>query len=316
MIQWHSDPKALPLIGTAQSTAARNGEFFSWLRENRDSIQSLLHVHGAILFRGFGVVSAADFQEIAAVFCEEFGDYVGGNSPRSQVTSHVFTSTEYPKEERISMHNEASYLKHMPKAILFCCLKPAMKGGQTPIADCRRILNRINPQMRRRFDRAGVRYINNLHGGAGLGKSWMETFRTKDRNEVEKRLKADGYAFEWRSNGGLRTCMEAPATLRHPKTQDEVWINQAEQWHSSSLDSALLEDLLSIMNEDELPHNAFLGDGSPLSLQDVENIRAAMAAEERIFEWQAGDVLLCDNLLVMHGRQAYAGERSILAAMG
>src|SRR5262249_47966552 len=110
--------------------------------------------------------------------------------------------------------------------------------------------------------------------------------------------------------------MDAPATLQHPITQEEVWINQAEQWHSSSLDSTLLEELLSILSEDELPHNAFLGDGSPLSLQDLKNIRESMAAEERLFEWQAGDVLLCDNLLVMHGRQAYSGDRRVLAAMG
>lgn len=77
-----------------------------------------------------------------------------------------------------------------------------------------------------------------------------------------------------------------------------------------------MEDLLSILGEEELPHNAFLGDGSPLSKSDLENIRTAMAAEERVFKWQAGDVLLCDNLLVMHGRQPYSGDRKILVSMG
>jgi alpha-ketoglutarate-dependent taurine dioxygenase len=41
-----------------------------------------------------------------------------------------------------------------------------------------------------------------------------------------------------------------------------------------------------------------------------------MAAEERTFDWQKGDVLLCDNYLVMHGRQPYSGHRQIVVAMG
>ena len=316
MIQWHSDTTALPFVGTAQEKTANPLQLHAWLMAEKDQILEFLRVYGAILFRGFGVHSAEEFQQIAAVFCDEFGDYIGGNSPRTKVASHVFTSTEYPSEERISMHNEASYLRRMPGKILFCCIKPAAKGGQTPLADCRRVLKHIDPKVRGRFERNGVRYVNNLHGGVGLGKSWMQAYCTNDRKEVENRLKTDGLVFEWTKSGGLRTLMNAPATSRHPNTSEDVWINQAEQWHSSSLDSTLLEDLLSIMGEDELPHNAFFGDGSPLNIQDLENIRAAMAAEERVFEWQAGDVLLCDNFLVMHGRQSYSGDRKILAAMG
>jgi alpha-ketoglutarate-dependent taurine dioxygenase len=316
MIEWKPYPAALPLIGVARERPSGERQLQSWLQANKDQVYRLLHVHGALLFRGFGVASVEEFQDIAGIFCSEFGGYVGGNSPRTRVASHVFTSTEYPKDERISMHNEASYLKHMPGKILFFCLNPATIGGQTPLADCRRVLSRIDPQVRGRFDRNGVRYVNNLHGGTGLGKSWMETYCTKDRKEVERCLEADGQAFEWKPNGTLRISMHAPATLRHHITQEEVWINQAEQWHSSSLESDLLEDLLSILSEDELPHNAFLGDGSPLSISDLENIRVAMAAEERTFEWRAGDVLLCDNLLVMHGRQAYSGDRKVFATIG
>lgn len=316
MIEWESDSTALPLVGIAKEKNTTSGQLQAWLVDNKHHIEQLLLVHGALLFRGFGVESAEQFQEIARIFCGKFGDYAGGNSPRTRVGSHLFTSTEYPREERISMHNEASYLKQMPGKILFCCLQPAATGGQTPLADCRRVLNRIDPRVRSLFDRSGIRYVNNLHGGTGLGKSWMQAYCAKDRGEVESRLKADGQNFEWKSDGTLRLCMQAPATLQHPTTQENVWINQAEQWHSSSLDSSLREELLSILSEDELPHNAFLGDGSPLNVCDLANIRDVMAGEERVFEWKTGDVLLCDNFLVMHGRQAYSGDRKVLAAMG
>ena len=317
MVEFNADPTALPLVGTAAGNNGKTGDHLhEWLVINKDDIRQRLHANGAILFRGFDVSTPAQFEKIASVFCDEFSDYAGGNSPRTRVQSNVFTSTEYPKEERISMHNEASYLPRMPRTILFCCLLPSSTGGQTPIADSRRVLSRIEPQVRARFDRAGVCYVNNLHGGAGLGKSWKQAYGTDDRSEIERRLKAGGQAFEWRQNGGLRTSMVAPATARHPITNEEVWINQAEQWHSSSLDPELLEDLLSILSEDELPHHAYFGDGSPLNAQELISVRKAMSAEERMFDWRKGDVLLCDNYLVMHGRQPYTGDRKIVAAMG
>src|SRR5262245_13782579 len=193
MIEWNSDAAALPLVGVAQEQPASARQLKDWLTSNKAQVDQLLQTHGALLFRGFGVDSAEEFQDIAAIFCHEFGSYVGGNSPRTRVSSHVFTSTEYPKEEPISMHNEASYLKRMPGHILFFCHQPATQGGQTPIADCRRVLNRIDPDVRSRFDRNGVLYVNNLHGGAGLGKSWMETYRTKDPREVEGYLEDNGH---------------------------------------------------------------------------------------------------------------------------
>jgi hypothetical protein len=70
------------------------------------------------------------------------------------------------------------------------------------------------------------------------------------------------------------------------------------------------------MPEHDFPHHACFADGSPFDEADLQVIRAAMAAETRLFDWQIGDVLVCDNLLVMHGRQPYSGPRRILTAMG
>lgn len=316
MINWDTDNTALPLTATATANSTSSGDLLAWLSSNQQAVQSKIDRNGAILLHGFNVTTPYEFESIAGMFCKTFNDYTGGNSPRTRVASHVFTSTEYPKESRISMHNEASYLKRMPAFILFFCAEPAASGGQTPLADCRRVLARIEPQVRRRFEQYGVRYVTNLHGGRGLGRSWFQSFGTKDRLAIEKHLAAEEQTYQWTADGGLRTWMQAPATVRHPRTKEDVWINQAEQWHPSSLEDSVREALLSILPEENLPHNALLGDGSPLRSSDLDNIREAMAAEERIFEWHKGDVLICDNLLVMHGRQPYSGGRRVLAVMG
>ena len=92
MVEWHSDKTRLPLV--AVSGSARSGPTLGeWLGERQSEVEDRLRCHGAILFRGFGVSSLEEFQAIAGVFCPSFGDYAGGNSPRTQVASHVFTAT-------------------------------------------------------------------------------------------------------------------------------------------------------------------------------------------------------------------------------
>src|ERR1044071_10253130 len=98
MIEWKSDPAALPFVGIARQQPSSGRQLHGWLEANKDQVNELLSIHGALLFRGFGVASAEEFRDIAGIFCDELSDYVGGDSPRAKVISNVFTSTEYPKE--------------------------------------------------------------------------------------------------------------------------------------------------------------------------------------------------------------------------
>lgn len=311
-----SDRQCLPLLVMAQLPGTDCAELITWARTNTQQILARLRVHGAILFRGFDFHALTEFEKLAVVFCPRLDSYVGGNSPRCKVAGQVFTATEYPHDTPISMHNEASYLRRMPQYILFHCAHPAASGGQTPLADCRRVLQHIDPAVRNRFARLGVRYFNKLHGGSGIGRSWMDVFQTRDRAVVEACLEAQVDEYEWTADGGLRTSIMAPAIVRHPVTAEQCWINQAEQWHPSSLPEEVRGQLLEIVPVSDLPHNAWHADGSALLESDLHNIREVMAAEQRLFSWRKGDVLLCDNVLVMHGRCAYEGTRSHFVVMG
>jgi hypothetical protein len=316
MIDWNISDSFLPAVARPSKGHADADELRLWLLSNGTQVKEHLTHRGAILFRGFIVRNATEFESIAETLCGEFNDYIGGNSPRTRVASHVFTSTEYAKDQPISMHNEASYMRSMPNRILFFCEKPPGQDGETPLADCRKILNHLNPALKESFQRKGVLYVNNMHAGAGLGRSWMDVFATSDQREVEERLRKDGYDFEWRAGRSLRTSSRGPGIVAHPQTRESVWINQAEQWHPSSLDPDFRDQLFSLLSEEELPHNSFFGDGSPLIESDLQEIRTAMKIEEKVFSWEQGDVLLCDNYLVMHGRRPYSGDRKVLVAMG
>jgi alpha-ketoglutarate-dependent taurine dioxygenase len=316
MIDLQNSPEQpLPRLAVPGGASQPVATFVSWAGEHREPLLDELRRAGALLFRGFGFADPATFEGFSRALCPVLQTYTGGNSPRHRVAGKVYTATEYPRTARISMHNEASYLPDMPRHILFYCERPAASGGQTPLADCREILAGLRDDVRRRFAERRVRYVNNLHGGDGVGRSWQEAFELEDRGEVEERLQAGGYEYSWNAEGCLTTSIVCDAVKVHPETGEPVWINQAEQWHPSSLDPRTRQCLGSLMREDEFPHYATFGDGSPLLEDDLAHIRAVMTAAERVFSWQAGDVLACDNLLVAHGRQPFEGERRVLVSL-
>jgi alpha-ketoglutarate-dependent taurine dioxygenase len=308
--------RGFPLVVTPARDAARSCDALrGFIDDSKQWIEEQLVRHGAILLRGFAVADEHAFETVCRSIAGELGSYGGGNSPRTRLTRHVYTSTEYPRELPISLHNELSYAPNPPRRLFFHCQLPAASGGATPLADCRAFLRELAPEIRERFSRRGVRYVQNLHGGVGLGRSWQATFETESRAEVEARLAQEEAEFVWKPDGALRTTRRRPATARHPVTGEEVWFNQAEQWHPSSLDRKTRRALAALLQPEDYPHDASFGDGSPFDDAELAAIRTALRAAAVSFPWQAGDVLVLDNHLVAHGRDPYTGERSIRVAM-
>lgn len=75
------------------------------------------------------------------------------------------------------------------------------------------------------------------------------------------------------------------------------------------------QTLLAEFDESEVPNNTYYGDGSPLEPEVVDEIRQAYLQEAIAFAWQAGDVLMVDNMLTAHSRSAFRGPRKILVGM-
>ena len=119
----------------------------------------------------------------------------------------------------------------------------------------------------------------------------------------------------WRKESELKITYFRDATIKHPKTGEEVWFNQADQWHSSTLDPSTKEFLLKKMKPDEIPHNSFYADGTEISDKDIEKIKNLYYDQATYFMWQKNDFLLVDNILATHGRKPFEGERKILVAM-
>jgi alpha-ketoglutarate-dependent taurine dioxygenase len=291
--------------------------YLAWYQECQGLIQEKLLVHGAVLFRGFGITSPTAFWHVAKGLSPRPFDYVDGNSPRRKIASGVYTSTEYPPDYMISLHNELSYSPVYPSRLLFGCIIPAEHGGETPLVDSRTLLQALSPELIERFRSKGVKYIRNLHGGRGVGPSWQETFETEERQAVEAFASAKGIKIQWKADGGCRVEQVRPATAIHPRTGQEVWFNQADQFHPSTLPRPVYESIAALYGtqEEELPQTACFGDGTPIELDMLESIRQATAAHMVLFPWQSGDLVLIDNMLLAHGRMPFKGPRRILVSM-
>jgi natural product biosynthesis luciferase-like monooxygenase protein len=284
-----------------------------WARGNREFIQQKLLEHGAILFRGFKVPSVSDFEQFALASCTTlFGEY--GDLPREEMGGNVYGSTVYPSDQAILPHNESSHTHCWPLKIWFHCVKAALVGGETPIIDCRKVYQSLDPAVRDMFARKGLMYVRNYV--PGIDVTWQEFFRTNDRSEVEAYCRRVGLEFEWNGANNLRTRKVGPAVAVHPKTGESVMFNQIQAHHVSCLEPSTREAMLSLFEIEDLPRNVYFGDGSVIEDSVVDELREVYSKLAVSFPWQEEDILMLDNMLSAHGRNPYTGSRKILVTMG
>ena len=285
----------------------------AWAADNRAWIEARLLEHGGLLFRGFAVPDSAAFQDVARAISPDLLDYVERAAPRKQIADKVFTSTEYPADQWIPLHHEMSYSHNWPTKLFFYCELAPEQGGHTPVADDRDVITRMPESLKAPFLERGVMYVRNY--GLGGDMPWWEVFQTRDRSEVESYLRRTGTEYEWRGEHQLHTRMRRQVLATHPRTGDTVWFNHAHMFHISNMPAQVRAALLQEFAEDELPRNAFYGDGSRIPDEVADAIRTLYRDAAIYFPWHKGDVLLLDNFLTTHGRSPFQGPRRICVAM-
>jgi alpha-ketoglutarate-dependent taurine dioxygenase len=299
----------LPLVICARNNDLDPG---AWANANRSFLAKRLLQHGAILLRGFALNRPEQFRQFVESISGGTLPYRERSSPRSRVIENIYTSTDYPSDQSIFPHNEHSYSITFPQKLYFWCEIAAQQGGETPLADTRRILARIDPAVVDRFREKGWMYVRNYTPHFGL--SWQTAFQTDDRARVETYCREAAIEWEWTAHG-LRTRQTRPAVAIHPVSNEPVWFNHATFFHVSSVEPELRRQILAMYDERDFPNHTYYGDGSPIEDGVVQHLREAYKNELVLFPWKTGDIVIIDNMLTAHAREPYVGPRRILFAM-
>jgi len=286
----------------------------AWLTSHRVEIEQALLDHGALLLRGLPVRDVETFASVRDVLIAQPAPYREKATPRSDLGSAVFSSTDLPPAQAIQLHNENSYTLNFPGRLLFGCLDPPDTGGATPVADVRTVLAALPPGIVETVKRAGWSLVRNYHDQVSL--SWKKAFATDSREAVESYCADNLIQARWTADGGLATRQVRPGIIHHPVTGEPVWFNHLAFWNSWSLDEMVREALVDEYGVDGLPFETRYGDGRRLSRAEVAGITAAYDGATVREPWRRGDVLLVDNILAAHGRDPFRGSRTIVVAMG
>jgi hypothetical protein len=311
--QQQHDGGTFPLVLACRSPEARLDDVEAWIRAHADELSEEATRHGAILFRGFPVRSAEDFDRFVAAFGWESFAYEDSlsNAVRVNRTPRVFTANEAPPDVAIYLHHEMAQTPLYPSKLFFFCEQPAEVGGATPLCRSDVLWDRLaarRPDFARDCVEKGLRYSNVMppanDPASGMGRSWQSTLKAPTKKEAEGRLKDLGYHWEWLDDGCLRATTPVLPAVRDLPGGRRSFFNQLIAAYRGWKDTR---------ND---PSRAItFGDGTPLDRDAVAE--AIELADELSFDlpWQRGDVALVDNYVVMHGRRTFSGTRKVLASL-
>lgn len=81
-------------------------DLIEWAALHKSSLALELRDQGAILFRGFPIKCAEDFQDFVDALGIENLPYVGGAAVRHQIYKGIHTTNESPPSQPIPFHHE------------------------------------------------------------------------------------------------------------------------------------------------------------------------------------------------------------------
>jgi hypothetical protein len=331
--QYFLNKQQLPLVIEPESENQADFAYLKhYLKENNSTFKKALQEYGGILFRGFQVDALDKFAEIISSCSLGMPyKYELCAAKRTYLREGITASLNYD----IPMHNEKSYAVDYPTHIYFNCLQAPKEGGETPLANGRKIWLSLPENLQNKLKSKGIIYHRHYYGLGIWYKflkwicedtvvlSWPAQFETNDPKRVERIVKEREEYLKWGFGGGLFTKILLPSCRMHPQKKELVWFNYSNMlnphdnylsnFFKSKVSNALFRFIL--LNKYMHPYLASFGDGEPISKEEAKFIKEAVAKNTTLFTWKEGDVLILDNYACLHGKNPHAGDRLVLVGL-
>ncbi len=319
-------------LAVAEPDSASAGSLDDYFVRHEAELRRELASRGGLLFRGFNVDTAEDFERALRAFGLDLAvDYSFGMTKRTQMGDRVFSSTDFSRHLMIPPHTEMSYSHRRPGWISFFCLQAPGRYGETPCFDMAGVLQHLSGDLRNRLERK-VSYIRRIppkHSLIGQERTILETFGTEDRKQIRSQAAELGTETHWTDDGILETTTILSPITRHPSTGapclNAIFTDLAAQailferfaGRYGPAERLLIKSLLRLANRTKLARAYETRvDGEPLSEAELRQLFDALFENAVIFHWRQGDVLLLDNIRTGHGRLPFHGKRRIMACFG
>lgn len=297
-----------------------------WFHVHRAELEELLTEAAALVFRGFAIGTTEQFMAWMSGYEAPRYGYTGGSSPRRQLAARVYESTHAAPEDRIHMHQEMSYLPVWPTRVAFWCNVPAVSGGETFVADMRRVTADLPPQLMAEVERRGIVYNRNFrHRDVSTGidyldlihRPWQEAFKTEDIDKAIADMRAMGFEADRLDDGSLQTAYRNRGLVNHPVTGELLWFNQLA---TNSMGKEAIGHRLPVYEgyygeTRPRPYLVTYADDTRIPADHVSALFAALDKHVVAFPWSRGDLLLLDNHFAAHGRNSYTGYRDIQVSL-
>jgi len=312
--------KPFPFVYTPENLGKRFAtveEVVAWVKEHKNVFDQQAKEYGLVAFRGFPLSEPQHFSAFNRAF--EYADcpYLGGGAPRNLIHDNVFTATELAADKVIPPHHEMAYSRILfPSRIFFYCQKPAETNGETVFCYSPLIISKLaerNPAFYEKLKNTEIKYDSVMGAERDVqspyGRGWKGMFDATTREEAERVAKTLDQTLEWLPPGqpnGAEVIVHY-GTFKpfraDPQTGKVAFVNNIIAGYGIS-DSRNPEG------------NTYFLDGK--SVQKEEAVLDLLAIVNEIcvpWKWQAGDVVLVDNHLVMHARYTFTGLRKVLVSL-
>ncbi|WP_167623909.1 TauD/TfdA family dioxygenase [Paracoccus sp. AK26] len=204
------------------------------------------------------------------------------------------------------MHIENGNTPRCPDIVTFFAQTAAFEGSQTTICDGRAVWDLFDDPQKARWSQPMTvervlpevlwkRYLANEHPAISHpDEVTME-------HVLQFKAAVPGQDFEQHDDGAL--------TYR-------LTVNPVRPSALGGTDRGFANAVLGPSHNYQPPRYA-MADGSPVSADEIEEMRALAEKVTHEINWQDGDIAILDNTRVMHGRRAIAdANRNLFIGMG
>lgn len=254
-----------------------------------------------------------------------WGGTHSGRTERRALSRELRATDAYPPHLWLLPHNEVLYQRTLPARLLFFSATAGdpSRGGRTFVHSAKLFERWLDARgergrallraLRERGQRIETGFIDEHHPARAKNyfRSWQERFETDSRDEAARRCRAATHQFDecwWREDViegrayfTLMTRVRVPGFFRDPVSGDEY-----VTFPRIALDGPSVENGYRRYS---------FGDGEALSNDEVDLLLHGFLATREGVHYEAGDLLLCDNVRYGHSRESFDGPRSIGVAM-